>query len=74
MAIRSMAPTLIAVDEIGTAQDIEALEYANLSGIFIIATVHGKNQGGCNKKAWKRFCRFVRKKICILNIGEYLCV
>ena len=42
MAIRSMAPTLIAVDEIGTAQDIEALEYANSSGIFIIATVHGK--------------------------------
>ncbi|CDB12341.1 putative stage III sporulation protein AA [Eubacterium sp. CAG:192] len=74
MAIRSMAPTLIAVDEIGTAQDIEALEYANLSGIFIIATVHGKNQAAVIKKLGKDFVDLFEKKICILNIGEYLCV
>lgn len=74
MAIRSMAPTLIAVDEIGTAQDIEALEYANLSGIFIIATVHGKNQAAVIKKLGKDFVDLFEKKICILNIGEYLCI
>lgn len=41
MMIRSMAPQVIAVDEIGTAEDIHALEYAMQCGCKMIASVHG---------------------------------
>lgn len=39
--IRSMSPKVIAVDEIGTKDDIMAVEYAMVSGCGVIATIHG---------------------------------
>ncbi len=41
MLIRSMGPQVIAVDEIGTLADVQALEEALQSGVRIITTVHG---------------------------------
>lgn len=41
MMIRSMSPTVIAVDEIGKREDIEALAYVMNCGCQILATVHG---------------------------------
>lgn len=41
MLIRSMAPRVIAVDEIGSEDDMEALKNACLSGCNILATIHG---------------------------------
>ena len=41
MLIRSMAPEVLAVDEIGTGQDVQAIEVAATSGCRIIVTVHG---------------------------------
>jgi stage III sporulation protein AA len=41
MLIRSMAPDVIAVDEIGTTEDIHAIEYAMQCGCKMIASVHG---------------------------------
>lgn len=41
MLVRAMSPQVIAVDEIGSAKDIEALLYIIRSGCSIIATVHG---------------------------------
>ena len=41
MLIRSMAPQVIAVDEIGSAEDIHAIEYAMQCGCKMIASVHG---------------------------------
>lgn len=41
MMIRSMAPQVIAVDEIGSAEDIHAVEYAMQCGCKMIASVHG---------------------------------
>ncbi len=41
MLIRSMGPKVIAVDEIGSEEDIHALEYAMQCGCKMIATVHG---------------------------------
>ena len=39
--IRSMAPDVIVVDEIGTKDDVEAIKYAVTSGIKGIFTAHG---------------------------------
>ena len=41
MLIRSMAPEIIACDEIGSIEDIEAIEYAMCSGVKGIFTTHG---------------------------------
>lgn len=41
--IRTMAPEIIACDEIGGNEDIQAIEEAMLSGVKGIFTMHGKN-------------------------------
>ncbi len=41
--IRSMAPNVIIVDEIGSKRDISAIEYATNSGVSIVASVHSKD-------------------------------
>lgn len=43
MLIRSMAPEVIAVDEIGTIQDVHSVEYAMQCGCKMIASVHGRD-------------------------------
>lgn len=43
MLIRSMSPALIAVDEIGKREDIDALAYVMNCGCQILATVHGSS-------------------------------
>lgn len=40
MLIRSMGPEVIAVDEIGTIEDVHAVEYAMHCGCKMLATVH----------------------------------
>lgn len=50
MLVRSMGISVIATDEIGTKQDIEAIEYASLSGVSLIFTMHGKNMEDILKK------------------------
>lgn len=41
MAIRSLSPEVLVCDEIGTKNDIEALNMAFNSGVNIIITIHG---------------------------------
>lgn len=43
MLVRSMAPEIIACDEIGSREDIQAMQYAFYSGVKGIFTMHGKN-------------------------------
>ena len=43
MLIRSMAPEVIACDEIGSKEDIQAINYAMCSGVKGIFTAHGAN-------------------------------
>lgn len=43
MAIRSMAPQVIAADEIGSTKDSESIRYAMCCGVKGIFTAHGKN-------------------------------
>ncbi len=50
MLIRSMAPQVIAVDEIGSAEDIHAIEYAMQCGCKMIASVHGLTMDEAHEK------------------------
>lgn len=50
MLVRSMGLSVIATDEIGTKQDINAIEYAALSGVGLVFTMHGKNIEDITKK------------------------
>lgn len=43
MLVRTMAPEIIACDEIGSKEDVEAIHYALYSGVKGIFTMHGKN-------------------------------
>ena len=50
MMIRSMAPKVVAVDEIGTSEDIAALSYALTSGCSLLATIHGETLSQVRQK------------------------
>ena len=41
--IRTMAPEIIACDEIGSKEDVEAIKEATTAGIKGIFTMHGRN-------------------------------
>ncbi len=43
MLIRTMSPRVIAVDEIGSREDLDAIEYVMNCGCRLIATVHGSS-------------------------------
>ena len=43
MLIRSMGPQIIICDEIGSKEDIEAIEMATLSGVKGVFTAHASN-------------------------------
>lgn len=43
MAIRSLSPDVLICDEIGTKEDIDALNTAFNSGVNVVVTVHGSN-------------------------------
>lgn len=66
MMIRSMSPVVIAVDEIGQREDIDALSYVMNCGCHILATVHGASIDDIRNKPVlrrlveeKRFKRFI---------------
>lgn len=71
MLLRSMSPNVIAVDEIGQEQDIEAIERIANSGVKLVCTVHAtdiedvKNKDNINnilnKKVFERFVVLKRK-------------
>ena len=43
MLVRSMSPQVIAVDEIGAPEEVQAIKYAMHCGCKMIATVHGES-------------------------------
>ncbi len=58
MLIRTMSPQVVAVDEIGSAGELEAMEYAMNCGCRILATIHGTSfQEVQRKPALERLVR-----------------
>lgn len=50
MLIRTMSPQVVAVDEIGSQEELEAMEYAMNCGCRLIATVHGTSMEDIRQK------------------------
>lgn len=48
--VRTFAPKMIAMDEIGTRADAEGIFYAGISGCHVLATVHGSCWSDLEKK------------------------
>lgn len=61
MLIRTMSPQVIAVDEVGTREDLEAIEYVMNCGCRLIATVHGSSIEDIKSKPVLR--KLVQEKI-----------
>ena len=72
MSIRSMSPKIIAVDEIGGEEDMEALKFAAKCGVGIIATIHGDRESDVISKLGQAYDLF-SKKVLIKKKGEYIC-
>lgn len=73
MMIRSMRPQVLAVDEIGAPEDVQAISYAMHCGCKMLATAHGESMEELERKPVfsrmieeKRFDRYVILK----NRGE----
>ncbi len=49
-AIRSMAPDIIVCDEIGSSDDVTAIEHSVNCGVAVIATVHAVNEAELRNK------------------------
>lgn len=71
MLLRSMSPKVIAVDEIGSKEDIEAIRYVINSGCKIIATVHGNSLEEIKEKPYLNSLinEYVFTKIIIIKKG-----
>lgn len=50
MLIRSMSPQVIAVDEIGSGDDVQAIRYAMHCGCKMLTTVHGQSMEEIRRK------------------------
>ncbi len=72
-AIRALAPSIIAVDEIGRKSDIEALQYACVSGVKIVATIHGNDIQDVKSKLGEMVDKIFKDIIVIKRRGEYIC-
>ena len=61
MLLRSMAPDVVAVDELGDREDTTALEQVLKCGCSVLATVHGGSYEELSRKRfYSRFCRLAR--------------
>lgn len=72
MMVRSMAPQVIAVDEIGSYEDIHAIETVLNCGCKLLATVHGSSIEDIQRKPLLQ--RMVKEKVferyILLNHGK----
>lgn len=73
MLIRSMAPEVIAVDELGRYEDIDAIETALFCGCRLLATAHGNDLSDiCSKPLFQKLWQErVFERYLILGYGRH---
>lgn len=54
LLIRSMAPRVVAIDELGSEEDILAMRQVSACGCGLLATIHGEGIEGLQEKAYTR--------------------
>lgn len=59
--VRSMSPDVVACDEIGSMEDVKAIDYAMCSGVKGIFTAHGKDIEEVNKNS--EISKLLQKKV-----------
>ena len=69
LLVRSMAPDVIVCDEIGSIDDINAIDYAMCSGVKGIFTAHGNNLEEINRNSElsKLLNKHIFERIILLN-------
>ena len=72
MLIRSMAPQVVAVDEIGAKEDVHAIEYAMHCGCKMLATAHGDSMEEiCIKPIFEKLIREKRFERYVILSNRY---
>lgn len=72
MLIRSMAPQVLAVDEIGAKEDVHAIEYAMHCGCKMLATAHGDSMEEiCKKPIFEKLIREKRFERYVILSNRY---
>lgn len=61
MLIRAMAPQVLAVDELGSEEDVRALRMASGCGCRLLATIHGSSLDEIRGK--KYMCHIIEEKL-----------
>lgn len=77
--VRSMSPNIIACDEIGSKEDVEAINYVMCSGVNGIFTAHGKDIEEVCKNPYlaQLINNHIFERIIVLNLnqkGESKCI
>ncbi|MGN0431881.1 MAG: stage III sporulation protein AA [Lachnospiraceae bacterium] len=54
MLIRSMAPQVVAIDEVGSMEDVEALQRVSACGCRLLATLHGFGMEEVQKRTYRK--------------------
>lgn len=73
MLIRSMAPEVIAVDEIGSREDVDALFFCAYRGCTMLATAHGKSRDSILKNPYMKEVaqkKMFRRYVLLDNTGK----
>ncbi len=60
-AVKVMSPTILVCDEIGSKEDVKALEYALNSGVKLIATCHASNEDELKRRSG--ISRLIKEKV-----------
>lgn len=68
MVLRSMNPDVIVTDEIGTRQDIEAIERVTNSGAAVIASIHGRDIDMIKKRS--DLCGMLKFFDLVITLGK----
>lgn len=73
MLIRTMSPQVVAIDEIGSREELEAMEYVMNCGCKLIATVHGSSIEDIRQKPVLRHMvheRWFERYILLNHVGK----